>query len=225
MPASLCSSELREGVTNTGLRVTRLALNLLEKFPLSSQTLYSNLFAPTLVSNPSLSVSWPVEGISTVFQLAEGWGQLSSQFPRSIRWMEYNIFAYFSSTSHLIAPPKSLSQSPGQRCFERKNVVSQLENADSRGPHVSPPLLDPDNRPKVMDTHRESSRCSKSFLLLFHLLFSRLGSSPGSGYPKCAWTPCVSLSLCLLSFLSPLPTFFSFSAKINSTLLTLGMVY
>lgn len=78
MPASLCSSELREGVTNTGLRVTRLAPNLLEKFPLSSQTLYSNLFASTLVSNPSLSVSWPVEGISTVFLLAEGWGQLSS---------------------------------------------------------------------------------------------------------------------------------------------------
>lgn len=53
MPASLCSSELREGVTNTGLLVTRLAWMAFGE--ISSQ-LFKYIYSTKLASSHSLSV-------------------------------------------------------------------------------------------------------------------------------------------------------------------------
>lgn len=114
MPASLCSSELREGVTNTGLLVTRLAWMAFGE--ISSQ-LFKYIYPKVSLQSQPQRVSWehwPAK-ISAVVPDGEGWGRLlSSQLPRSIyplHGIQHRCFFFFNS-SHILVPPRSLGLIP-----------------------------------------------------------------------------------------------------------------
>lgn len=128
MPASLCSSELREGVTNTGLLVTRLAWMAFGE--ISSQ-LFKYIYPKVSLQSQPQRVfweHWPAK-ILAVVPVGEGWGQLSSQLLRSIHCMEYNIygisafyflFLFFTLPTYLCLP--DLQGDPQVDLFERKSV-------------------------------------------------------------------------------------------------------
>lgn len=134
MPASLCSSELREGVTNTGLLVTRLAWMAFGE--ISSQ-LFKYIYPKVSLQSQPQRVSWehwPAK-ISAVVPVGEGWGQRSSQLPRNIHplhGIQHLCFYFFFLFPHTCVSQISRVDPPVD-LFERKSVGNLLEDVDFRG--------------------------------------------------------------------------------------------
>lgn len=95
-----------EGVTNTGLLVTRLAWMAFGE--ISSQ-LFKYIYPKVSLQSQPQRVSWehwPAK-ISAVVPVGEGWGRRSSQLPRNIHplhGIQHLCFYFFSLPTYLCLP-------------------------------------------------------------------------------------------------------------------------
>lgn len=213
MPVSLCSLSSEWGWQILGFRSEAWLGWLLEKFPLSSQTLKmcsSHGWPPITAQTRVLEAVRQQISAGTCW-LPGGVLSLSCSLEAD-NWAEYNIFAYFPEHSPRACISQTSRVNPQDNLALKEKMWGAYLKIWIPEASVCPASAGaPDNQLKEMDTHRESSK----FLLLLLLFVTckawllsiiKVPENMGSSF---LFFPPISF----LSFFPPL----SFSAKINHT--------